>query len=117
MIKKSCIFSFRARKKRSAEVLVSNVFFAFTEDIFLNYSKRIRPKAYETTEKEFLLIGLLFISFMNNSTIYIFHWRVHFWISITKNLHLHLTRALFKMTTQIYKFNNILIDCVVVLLY
>ena len=69
MIKKSCIFSFRARKKRSAEVLVSNVFFAFTEDIFLNYSKRIRPKAYETTEKEFLLIGLLFISFMNNSTI------------------------------------------------
>ena len=72
MIKKSCIFSFRARKKRSAEVLVSNVFFAFTEDIFLNYSKRIRPKAYETTEKEFLLIGLLFISFMNNSTIYIY---------------------------------------------
>ena len=37
---------------------------SFIENDILNYnSKRIRLKAYETTEKEFLLIRLLFISF------------------------------------------------------
>ena len=51
MIKKSCIFSFRARKKRSAEVLVSNIFFFFTEDISKHIAKRIRSKASETMEK------------------------------------------------------------------
>ena len=44
--------SFRARKKRSAETLVSNIYFLFTQDIYKQFATRIGSKAHETMEKE-----------------------------------------------------------------
>ena len=45
-------FSFRARKNRSVEALVSNIYFSFTQDIYKQFTTRIRSKAYETMEKD-----------------------------------------------------------------
>ena len=44
--------SFRARKKRSVEILVSNIYFLFTQDIYKQFATTIRSKAHETMEKE-----------------------------------------------------------------
>ena len=44
--------SFRARKKRSVEILVSNIYFLFTQDIYKQFATRIGSKAHETMEKE-----------------------------------------------------------------
>ena len=50
--KKMSKISFRARKKRSAETLVSNIYFLFTQDIYKQFATRIGSKAHETMEKE-----------------------------------------------------------------
>ena len=39
-------------KKRSAETLVSNIFFLFTQDIYKQFATRISSKAHEIMEKE-----------------------------------------------------------------
>ena len=44
--------SFHARKKRSVEILVSNIYFLFTQDIYKQFATRIGSKAHETMEKE-----------------------------------------------------------------
>ena len=50
--KKMSKISFRARKKRSVEILVSNIYFLFTQDIYKQFATRIRSKAHETMEKK-----------------------------------------------------------------
>ena len=39
-------------KKRSVDILVSNIYFLFTQDIYKQFATRIGSKAHETMEKE-----------------------------------------------------------------